>query len=196
MKRSVDMFERRAWAGFALVLAPLLPVMAPGWASVPPTGDSSAGFCIRERSDYYAVELVPTRSVPGTQRSRGIAEVRPPESPFGMAVTADGSYVYDLEVRLEGLRAPPRGAYVGWVAPPDLTSIARLGTFDEALALRGRVAFNKFLVIVTLEPSPDDEADRWQGPIVMRGMSRSGLMHTMIGHGPLAQEPCAKYGFE
>jgi hypothetical protein len=29
----------------------------------------------------------------------------------------------------------------------------------------------------------------------MRGMSRSGRMHTLAGHGPFEAEPCAKYGF-
>jgi hypothetical protein len=29
----------------------------------------------------------------------------------------------------------------------------------------------------------------------MRGMSRSGMMHTMAGHGPFQQENCARYGY-
>ena len=35
----------------------------------------------------------------------------------------------------------------------------------------------------------------WTGPVVSRGMSRSGLMHTMAGHGPFETEPCAVYGY-
>jgi hypothetical protein len=50
-------------------------------------------------------------------------------------------------------------------------------------------------VIITLEPSADDLGERWQGPVVLRGMSRSGMMHTMAGHGPFETEPCAVYGF-
>jgi len=36
----------------------------------------------------------------------------------------------------------------------------------------------------------------WTGPVVMRGMSRSGLMHTMAGHGAFEQENCAAYGYD
>ena len=36
----------------------------------------------------------------------------------------------------------------------------------------------------------------WTGPIVIRGMSRSGMMHTMAGHGPFEEENCAAYGYE
>ena len=55
--------------------------------------------------------------------------------------------------------------------------------------------WNKFLVFVTLEPAEATGEARWQGPVVMRGLSRSGLMHTMAGHGPYEQEPCAVYGY-
>jgi hypothetical protein len=35
----------------------------------------------------------------------------------------------------------------------------------------------------------------WTGPIVFRGMSRSGMMHTMVGHGALQMENCSSYGY-
>ena len=41
----------------------------------------------------------------------------------------------------------------------------------------------------------DPGAERWSGPIVFRGMSRSGMMHTMVGHGALQKENCAAYGY-
>ena len=50
------------------------------------------------------------------------------------------------------------------------------------------ITFNKFLVFVTQE---DDAAvERWQGRILLRGISPSGRMHSMAGHGPFATEAC------
>lgn len=180
----------------ALALPTVLIAEAPARPVPPPAVASSGRVCVAALSpDYYSIALVPTRTVPGTQRSSGIAEVLPPQSPFGVVVSANGSYVYNLDIRIQGLTPPSTGAYVGWIAPPDLDSIIRVGAFDETMRLAGRVAFNKFLVIVTLEPSVDETAEHWRGPIIMRGMSLSGLLHTMIGHGPLRSEPCPTYGF-
>ena len=50
-------------------------------------------------------------------------------------------------------------------------------------------------MVVTLESSDDPDQTMWTGPIVFRGASRSGMMHTMVGHGPLQQENCAAYGY-
>ena len=66
---------------------------------------------------------------------------------------------------------------------------------DADTTTSGRVDWNKFLVLVTLEPSTE-VTNRWLGPVVMRGMSRSGMMHTLAGHGPYENEPCLKYGFK
>ena len=73
------------------------------------------------------------------------------------------------------------------------------GNYTETIAIDGddRLSkpWNKYLVIITLEPTDDPQSPRWQGPVVLRGMSRSGLMHTMAGHGPFQQEPCATFGY-
>ena len=73
--------------------------------------------------------------------------------------------------------------------------MVRIGTLDDTHRIRGEVAWNKFLVVVSLEDEPDAVA-RWSGPIVLRGLSRSGMMHTMAGHGPYSSEPCATYGYQ
>ena len=59
----------------------------------------------------------------------------------------------------------------------------------------GSARWNKFLVVITLEPDDGGESGMWSGPVVFRGMSRSGMMHTMVGHGALQQENCAAYGY-
>jgi hypothetical protein len=143
---------------------------------------------------YYGIEMVPTRRVPGTGNAVGVGKVMFARSPFGVSVTPDGTYVYDLSLSLERLKAPRNGVLTAWVTTSDLSKIDRLGALDDEFRVDGRVEWNRFLVVVTLEPTAEP-TDRWQGPIVLRGMSRSGMMHTMAGHGPFEKEPCAKYGF-
>jgi hypothetical protein len=149
----------------------------------------------RAPGEYYAIDLVPTGRVPGTAGAEGKALSVFARSPFGVAVAAGGSYRHDLDIRVTGLRPRRDGVYVAWTASSDLQEVARLGVLDESGRLEGRVGWNKFLVIVSFERSADVLPDRWQGPIVLRGMSRSGLMHTMAGHGAYEGEPCAKYGY-
>lgn len=144
---------------------------------------------------YYAVDLVTTRNIPATGRARGTAEVTFAPSPYGVALASDGSFLYDVSVRLSEMKAPARGTLVAWITTPEVDSIQRLGALDEHLSVEGRVSWNKFLVVVTLEEADDASAATWSGPIVLRGMSRSGMMHTMAGHGPFQQERCAKYGY-
>ena len=144
---------------------------------------------------YYAVDLVTTRKLPGTGRASGTGHVTFAASPFGVALAPDGSYLYDVEVQLTGMRVPTSGVLVAWVTTTQVDQIRRLGALDEHLSVQGRVGWNKFLVVVTLEPTDDAGATTWSGPIALRGMSRSGMMHTMAGHGPFQQELCAKYGY-
>ncbi len=146
-------------------------------------------------SQYYGIEMVTTRRVPGTGRATGAGTVAFARSPFGVAVSPRGSYVYDLSLSVDRIKAPRRGAYTAWAASPDLDDVVRLGVLETGRRVSGRIDWNKFLVLVTLEPSAEP-TDRWHGPVVMRGMSRSGLMHTLAGHGPYEYEPCLKYGFK
>jgi hypothetical protein len=141
-----------------------------------------AGVCAPEVDPpaYYAVELVTTRNIPATGRATGVGEVTFASSPFGVALSPDGSYHYQVRIRLSGMKAPPQGT---------------LGALDDRLTTTGPVDWNKFLLVVTLEETDDPSATAWSGPIVLRGMSRSGMMHTMAGHGPFQQELCAKYGY-
>lgn len=145
--------------------------------------------------EYYKIDLVPTGRVPGTRLLRGVGAVTFAPSPFGISVSSEGSYIYKLDVSVENLQPPPNGVYAVWASTHDLTEIKPLGVLDENMQAKGTVDWNKFLVIITLEPSADTLGDSWTGPVVFRGLSRSGLMHTMAGHGPFQQEPCATYGY-
>lgn len=149
-----------------------------------------------EPPPYYAFPMVSTRNVPGTGPSVGTGYVWFAPSPFGVAVAEDGSYILDVSLEFESLPPPRDGsAYVVWLTTPTLDQVVRAGTLDESLRFTGRVRWNKFLVVLTLEDAGAANAATWAGPIVLRGMSRSGLMHTMAGHGPFEKENCAALGY-
>ena len=163
--------------------------------------DGDAPICTDSQPpDYYAFEMVTTKNVPGTARLTGTAEVTFSPAPFGVSVSSDGSYAYDVHLTFENLRAAPRdGVWAVWFAKSDLSEIGYAGVLEPGAPFQSRVTWNKFLAIVTLEDPGALESEgspaRWQGPVVTRGMSRSGMMHTMAGHGPFQQENCAAYGY-
>ena len=168
----------------------LVSVHAPASADAP-----APAFCAAGPS-YYAFELYTTKNIPGTGLARGTVEVEvSASSPFSVALGPDGSYVYDLHVALERMKAPRQGRLIAWVTTPEIDHVRRMGALDENLRTSGRVDWNKFIVVVTLEAGDDPAATAWSGPVVFRGMSRSGMMHTMVGHGALQQENCAAYGY-
>lgn len=145
--------------------------------------------------EYYKIDLVPTGRVPGTRLLMGKGAVTFAPSPFGIAISPEGSYIYTLDISVDNLKTHPNGVYAVWASTNDLKEVKSLGVLDDQMQAKGTVEWNKFLVIITLEPSADTLGDSWTGPVVFRGLSRSGLMHTMAGHGPFQQEPCATYGY-
>jgi len=174
--------------GWALGAAPALATPA-----VPAFAACSAAP-VEPGAPYYAIELVPTGRVPGTRQAKGEARVAFARSAFGLAVTSDGRYVYDLRVEFRDL-ASFEGDFVVWLAKADLSEVRAIGALDDSRTVASSVDWNKFLVVVTLETDAAQLGAIWQGPIVFRGMSRSGRMHTMAGHGPFQAEPCSKYGY-
>ena len=147
--------------------------------------------------EYYAIELVGTKRIPGMGRASGRADVSvSATAPFSVSLTTDGSYHYDVSVSLERMRHPRNGVLVAWITTSDLEAVQRIGALDETLRIAGTTSWNKFLVVVTLEAEDDPSAERWTGPVTFRGMSRSGMMHTMAGHGPFQVENCAAYGYD
>lgn len=159
-------------------------------------GPTASVCAIAPGPEYYAFELHTTRNVPGTGLAKGLAEVSVSgSSPFFVSLGPDGSYVYDIDVSIDRMKVPRRGRMVAWVTTPDIDRIERMSALGENLRAAGRVSWNKFIVVITLEPEDDPSATTWSGPVVFRGMSRSGMMHTMVGHGALQQENCAAYGY-
>ncbi len=147
--------------------------------------------------EYYRIDLVPTRNLPKIRMAKGFGDMLYKSSPFGVHIGKDGSYVYTINVSIENLPGFPNKEFVVWLTTPDLQSVTRLGPLDSDGKISGDVEWNKFLVVVSLEDEGlSENAPRWKGPIAYRGMSRSGLMHTMAGHGPFQQEPCATFGYQ
>lgn len=146
-------------------------------------------------TEYYAIDLVSTKKVPGTGRASGKAAISFERSPFGISISENGSYVHNLTIKIKDIARPNDAVYVAWITTPNLDKINMLGVLDENLQTSGKVTWNKYLVVITKESSAANLGPQWKGPIVMRGMSKSGYMHTMAGHGPFSQDPCAKYGY-
>ena len=178
------------------VIPTLLTLFTTVWPAATPAWSGLPDPCAVEGPAYYAFELVTTKNIPGTGFALATAEVSLPiASPFSVALTADGSYEYDLKVTLARMNAPHQGHLVAWVTTREIDRVVRMSTLDDDLQASGSVSWNKFIVVVTLESSDDPDQTMWTGPIVFRGASRSGMKHTMVGHGPLQQENCAAYGY-
>ena len=191
-------------AGAVCGVAPVPLIVHQGYASAAgrggPTnrdaGSAELGIIAPlEAPEYYRFQLVTTGRLPGTGLATGSAQVLFSESPFGIAIAEDGSYLYDVGLELAGLHLPPEGVLTVWFARSDLGQVERSGVIEPGVAFWGRVGWNKFLVVITLEATEDPNATMWSGPVVLRGMSRSGAMHTMAGHGPFEQENCATFGY-
>lgn len=134
------------------------------------------------RPDLYEI---PLEGVGPSSRMEGKAKLTPARSPFGLAVTEDGYFIFNIEV--QGSTLPPVSAfgpayrtYVAWVASHDLSKIVRIGAFQAGQSAKGKVAMNKYLVVVTAEATPDGE--KWAGPIVLRGRSPSSYLSNFSSH--------------
>ncbi len=183
-----------ARAGFLVLVAVSLMVFPGQQAESAP--DSLDPVCeLAASNDYYEIDLVTTRKVSGARLAKGVGEVSYAQSPFGISLSEDGSYLVNIDVSMSNVKLADDKALVAWVTTPQLDQIIRLGQLDENLKVSGQTDFNKFLLVITLEPRDMEPGAMWTGPVVSRGMSRSGLMHTMAGHGPFETEPCAVYGY-
>ncbi len=153
----------RPWA--ILPLIALLALPAPGFA---------------RRPALFRVALQPTGTVPSAQ---GVALLAPAQSPFGLALTPDGHFIFDVSLTASGLPSPsalgPYTTFVAWAVSDDLVQSHLLGALSGDKPVIGQVSFNKFLVIVSAESGAP--GDRWKGPIVLRGFAPSALLDNFSG---------------
>ncbi|SRR6476620_2416030 len=129
----------------------------------------------------YDIQL---RNTPKTPNARGTARLVFAESPFGVAVTADGHASYDVRLSLSGLPEPsalgPYKAYVAWGVTTDLKQWRRLGPVGNGESTVGTVDFNKFLLVVAAES--DSAAAKHAGAVALSGTSPSGWLQTFLSH--------------
>ncbi len=142
-----------------------------------------AHACTAGMNPYYTFPLDPSRSSGGS----GLVKVAFSDSPFGVAMSSDGHYNYALDITTSGLPKLDAGNYVAWATPPNLAPIVRLGTLSADGRLAAAVDMNKFILIISAETTA--QTARWSNPIMLRGISRSSLMHSFMGHGPF-EGPC------
>ncbi len=122
--------------------------------------------------DLYCIELVP---VPAAAGASGRVELAYLPNPFTVAALPDGRLQYQPVAYLS--RLPPPGSlgpftrYVAWIAPTTMDSVARLGTVAEGMTSLPPIDLEKFVILVTAEPSGDAASPR--GRIVLRGQSPS-----------------------
>ncbi len=156
------------------------PGVATPWTAAPPVGT-----CLLTPE---VVRLSGTQSAPG---SRGSMTLTQPGSPFEITVDEGGFQTFDIEILVDQMRRRRGAVYVVWAAKPELDEWMQLGTLSDENRLEARVAWNQFLIFVSEEASADVE--RWQGPIMLTGLSPSGRLHTMAGHGPFEAMNCQLY---
>ena len=132
-------------------------------------------------SGPFDIELLNTPKAPD---AKGSARLVYAESPFGVAVTADGRASYDVQITSSGLPDPASlGAYtsyVAWATTTDLARWEKLGTVRNGTVTVGHVDFNKFLLVISAEA--DSLSDKHAGPTVLHGTSPSGWLQSFLTH--------------
>jgi len=131
----------------------------------------------------YDITLLGTQAAPG---ARGTASLVFAPSPFGVAVTADGRYRYDVRFDIVGLPEPRTvgsgqyRAYVAWVVTTDLSRWGRIGTVRNGTTTLGRAELNKFLLVITAET--DSLTQVRSGPTILHGPSPSTWLQSLLTH--------------
>jgi hypothetical protein len=129
----------------------------------------------------YDIQL---KNTPRTPNARGTARLVFAESPFGVAVTADGHASYDVQLTLSGLPEPSTlGAYkafVAWGVTTDLKQWRRLGVVANGNSTVGRVEFNKFMLVIAAES--DSVVEKHAGPVALSGTSPSSFLQMFLTH--------------
>ena len=129
----------------------------------------------RWRPDLYCIELLPA---PGVNLAAGVARLRPPSSPFGLAVTPAGAVLCDVDLELpeapDLTPFPGATTLVAWAATPQFDSEMRLGEVRPGVTRVGRIPFDRFLVLVSAEPSA--RVTERNGRVLLRGTSAAVRM--------------------
>lgn len=122
--------------------------------------------------DLYCIELIAAPRIVGVS---GRVELLMRPGPFTVDVTASGVLRFSPVITLEGLPAPesigPYSSYVAWIATPVMDHVSRLGEVRNGRAQLPTIALDKFMILVTAEPSANVTVP--SGPFILRGASPS-----------------------
>lgn len=151
---------------------------APEMPSLSPTENSYSTLAAK-------VYEFPLRATNKARGASGTGYLRVAPSPFDVAVTSTGKLIYDLEISISGLLpASSLGTYktyIAWITTPKLDRTEKLGVVSASGKLKATVfSMNKFILIISAESSADSKER--SGPIVLRGISPSGLLETFQSH--------------
>jgi hypothetical protein len=128
----------------------------------------------------FDIALFNTVKSPGAE---GSARLVFADSPFGIAVTADGHASYDVQIAAKGLPDPstlgPYAVYVAWATSTDLSRWDRLGVVRNGDNTVGHAQLNKFLLVIAAESSA---TSAHAGPTVLHGTSPSGWLQSFLSH--------------
>jgi hypothetical protein len=123
-------------------------------------------------------------NTPKAPTAEGSARLVFAHSPFGVALTADGHASYDVQVTAAKLPEPSSlgayTAYVAWAVSTDLKRWDRLGPITNGTTTVGKAELNKFLLVITAEPTSAPATHA--GPTVLHGTSPSGWLQTFLTH--------------
>jgi suppressor of ftsI len=123
----------------------------------------------------YCVALIPT---PDLENVTGVLELRPVETPFGVAVTADGRPRYRLATTIADLPAPSSlgryRTYVAWVTTLSLDSVVKLGPVHNGQTVLGEVSSSQFRFLISAESSA--AVPTRSGRLVLRALSPSSRL--------------------
>src|SRR5688572_4833666 len=122
--------------------------------------------------DLYCIELIAAPRIVGAS---GRVELNMRPGPFTVDVTASGVLRFSPVITLEGLPAPtslgPYSTYVAWIATPLMDQVYQLGEVRNGRAQLPAITLDKFVILVTAEPSPAVTSP--SGRFVLRGASPS-----------------------
>jgi len=150
-----------------------------GAATMRPTAVAACANVRSLRPALYSIPLIPDQGMSGS----GVATLVPAPSPFGVTLTPDGHPVFDITVSVQNL--PPARAlggahYAAWATTQDLIDADFIGIIAPDGKATGKVAWNKYIVLVSIEPDPVPK--HWTGAVVLRGFSPSTYLANYASH--------------
>jgi len=165
------LLRRGCWAAALALTA--LPAATPARAQTGPR------LQVDTTGSHEGFGLLPATGL--SPAIRGRVSLRQPWSPFGVSVSEAGEVLHELSIEIDSLPpAAPGERYVVWLATPSLDSVARLGPIEVGRPVTASSGLAQMLVVVTRESGAPSE--RWRGPIVLRGRSRSALIQSLLNH--------------